>query len=580
MERRKHNSSKLKDLEDLTAEQKFILLKKEKSNLSQKEEVIYMGNKPIIDLNEQRTVFINVINIKNGKIEILGKIRGIFRQIGFNFYYEVDENKKELELIPSKYFKKEYEGEDYQEYYNFKIIEELEKITSIKFYYEFNGTKQIVVPWYTQKSKLNNKLDLCYQSDGYSIRIKDRELRISKNNQLINRGLLKQLIRKRKFKIILIRLFAKLYKRINKKQIWIISDRTEAANDNGLHFFKYANKVNDRNIKKYFVIAKETKDYNKVKQYGKVLPYNSLKYKLLFLVSTKIISSQADEWVTNAFNKSEGYYRDLYTFDFVFLQHGIIKDDMTRWLNKTNQNIDKFVTSAKKEYNSLLELEYGYDDTEVVLTGLPRYDNLKDSREKLIAIMPTWRKDISGKVNKLMGNREYSVDFRNTKYFKFYNGLINDKKLLNILKKNNYKGIFVVHPSNMPNFKDFEPNEIISVVEGFADYQDIFARATLLITDFSSVAFDFAYLRKPIIYSQFDEKTFFSGHLYTKGYYDYRIDGFGPVLNTKKEVIDEIEKSINNNCKLENKYKNRIEEFYCYNDTNNCKRLYDIITKE
>ena len=33
-------------------------------------------------------------------------------------------------------------------------------------------------------------------------------------------------------------------------------------------------------------------------------------------------------------------------FDFVFLQHGIIKDDLSKWLQKRNKKIDLFVTSA------------------------------------------------------------------------------------------------------------------------------------------------------------------------------------------------------------------------------------------
>ena len=49
-----------------------------------------------------------------------------------------------------------------------------------------------------------------------------------------------------------------------------------------------------------------------------------------------------------------------------------------------------------------------------------------------------------------------------------------------------------------------------------------------MLTDYSSVAFDFAYLRKPIVYAHFDKEAFFSGeHSYTAGYFDYERDGFG-----------------------------------------------------
>ncbi|MDT9414117.1 CDP-glycerol glycerophosphotransferase family protein [Escherichia coli] len=39
--------------------------------------------------------------------------------------------------------------------------------------------------------------------------------------------------------------------------------------------------------------------------------------------------------------------------------------------------------------------------------------------------------------------------------------------------------------------------------------QTAFKDADLLITDYSSVAFDIAYMKKPIIYFQFDSDTFF-----------------------------------------------------------------------
>lgn len=52
-------------------------------------------------------------------------------------------------------------------------------------------------------------------------------------------------------------------------------------------------------------------------------------------------------------------------------------------------------------------------------------------------------------------------------------------------------------------------------------YRDAFAEGSMMITDYSSVAFEFAYLRKPIVYYQFDKKAFFEKHTYRKGYFDY-----------------------------------------------------------
>ena len=91
--------------------------------------------------------------------------------------------------------------------------------------------------------------------------------------------------------------------------------------------------------------------------------------------------------------------------------------------------------------------------------------------------------------------------------------------------------------------------------------------------------FDFAYLKKPVIYTQFDLDTFYAEHLYEKGYFDYERDGFGPVCFDYESSVNEIVKYIQNDCKMEDKYIQRINRFYTFTDKNNCKRVYDEILK-
>ena len=63
------------------------------------------------------------------------------------------------------------------------------------------------------------------------------------------------------------------------------------------------------------------------------------------------------------------------------------------------------------------------------------------------------------------------------------------------------------------------------------------ARA-LLVTDYSSVAFNAAYLDRPVVYYQFDRDDVVRGRApRRKGYFDYERDGFGPVARTHDEAI-------------------------------------------
>ena len=101
----------------------------------------------------------------------------------------------------------------------------------------------------------------------------------------------------------------------------------------------------------------------------------------------------------------------------------------------------------------------------------------------------------------------------------------------------------------------------------------------LMVTDYSSVSYDFAYLKKPVIYAQFDIDTFFEGHTYTKGYFDDERDGFGPVCYNYEDTVNSIIKYIENDCKMDEKYEKRVNDFYYRFDTDNCKRVYKAILK-
>mgnify|MGYP002518679602 CR=1 FL=1 len=125
------------------------------------------------------------------------------------------------------------------------------------------------------------------------------------------------------------------------------------------------------------------------------------------------------------------------------------------------------------------------------------------------------------------------------------------------------------------SFLSFENKDIIE--DAIADYNKEFCEGAVLITDYSSVAFDFAYLGKPVIYSQFDKETFYQGHLYNEGYFKYERDGFGPVITELDAVVDELVDLIKNDCKNKEEYIKRREAFYFFNDKNSCERIHKAI---
>lgn len=375
-------------------------------------------------------------------------------------------------------------------------------------------------------------------------------------------------------KAVIARALARLYKRFVKKPIWIISDRLSRAGDNGEALFNYLNKTKFKSAKYIYAINRGS-DFSRLKKQGRVVDRASLKYKIIHLASDIIISSQAEDFVLNPFDYYGQPYKDILSKKkFVFLQHGVIKDDLSAWLNKYNKNIKGFVTSARAEYDSILnESKYHYTEKELWLTGLPRFDRLEGKDTKFIALMPTWRRYLAGGIDISNGKWRASERLENSEYVKFWNALINDPRLAKALSSHGYEMLLVPHP-NMQSMCDFiDTPPYVSVIND-ADYNHIYSISRLVITDYSSAVFDFAYLERPIIYAQFDKDEFFSGiHSYEKGYFDYERDGFGKVVYTLDETVESVIQCIENDCRIAPLYLERIGKFFAYRDKGSCERV-------
>lgn len=274
-----------------------------------------------------------------------------------------------------------------------------------------------------------------------------------------------------------------------------------------------------------------------------------------------------EPWRNRVLNVMSKNYRNS---KIVFLQHGITKDNVSNLIG-SEQNINLFICGAKPEYDYVLK-NFGFDESVVKYTGFARYDNLHNIQtKKQILLMPTWRQYIEC---------SDSNDFKETEYYKTYQSFINNKRLQSLLQQNDIEFVFYPHFEVQQYLKYFytkDKNIIIASKDKY-DVQTLLKESKLLITDYSSVFFDFAYMQKPSIFYQFDEDKFFREH-YKKGYFDYRRDGFGDVAIKEDELIDGIEKIIENNFEMEEKYKRRIKEFFPLHDKKNCERIYSEIVK-
>lgn len=343
---------------------------------------------------------------------------------------------------------------------------------------------------------------------------------------------------------------------------WLFMDRIEYADDNAEHLYRYIMNNRLRN-KIFFVLDKNSSDWARLYDEGfSLLEYGSKSHEIALRNCSVIISSHA------GFEQID-YFRDgsLKFKKFVFLQHGVTKDDLHKWLN--GKKIDLFVTTTQPEYNSIVNDDFNYRFTkkEVKFLGFPRFDYLFNhigEAENYILVTPTWRSYLD----------ENSFD--ESVYKKYWFSFLFSEKLSDLCLKYNYRVIIQPHP----NIRKFITRKEISPYISFSSgekYQDLFIKSKILITDYSSTAFDMAYMNKAVLYYQFDEKEFFSGvHTYQKGYFDYRKDGFGPVSTNTDELLLQLEELMKIG-KVPEVYKNRIDETFTLRDSNNCERCFNAI---
>lgn len=456
-------------------------------------------------------------------------------------------------------------------------------------FYAVNGDEKILLSpdQYGVYSKFaKNVPNLYYVKNSFIIKRKSKKILIQKNRKK-NRikselRMVKFLFQKKYFDIILIRLIYFCISIFKNKPIWIIRDNEDRAKDSGAEMFKFYSKWKYNNIAKvYFVLDKKSNDYKKLKAFGSIIQPDSFKYRLYHLLADKLIDTRGGINSKYIFGNKEIYFRDLCDWDYIWLIHGIMTRNESTWTNKFALNAKLFATCNEKEYESVIDPKngYGYNKNIVKLTGLPRHDSLKANKKKKILFLPTWRKHLAGDLKPGSSTRAYVKDFKENDYYKFYNSLINDKRLLSLMKTYGYTGDFYLHPSFIKQSDDFKGNEVISIGKKAADTNKLIGESSLLITDYSSAQFEGAYLDIPIIYAQYDQDNFSELHTGKEGYFVYENDGFGPVCKTVEETVDEIVSYIKNDCKNVEPYKSRAKNFFHYHDSNNCERVFNEILK-
>ena len=263
----------------------------------------------------------------------------------------------------------------------------------------------------------------------------------------------------------------------------------------------------------------------------------------------------------------------------VFLNHGVtaIHRVSNHWqfqrMRARYDSHDICTVSSEVEKRIFVE-ELGHPSTNLRITGITRLDGLhgvkpSDGPKKNILYIPTWRPWLrSGTYQALIGSRFYAEVFQ----------LLHDAALHSILSIGNASLTVLIHHVFHPFMKQLESlgGSTVQVLDMHScDIQATLQESDLLITDYSSISFDFAYMNRPVIFYQFDQEHFFSAR---GGYFANPHDELpGRTVTNRAGLLEELERVIRTGWRVDPAFEKRVMRFFEHRDGNNCQRVYDAI---
>ncbi len=360
------------------------------------------------------------------------------------------------------------------------------------------------------------------------------------------------------------------------KNIWLIGGHAgDIYNDNSKFFYEYM-LDNHKEVNTYWVVNKDSKVFDKIP--GEKLERGSIKNYLYYYNSKAIIFSHSPSADIAPFNFIvpilNVFHKNVVK---VYLNHGTISFKKRKPMNGTFKNqIDELIksynvaTASSKFEEDVMVDDWGMDKESVCIVGNARYDNLptnEKAQTKDILYTPTWRDWI----------KFDSGNFTNSDYFKNIMDFLNDENLNKILKEKDVKIKFYLHHLMHEFIDDIKENitgnQIVFLDKGVTLATEI-RKSSANITDYSSVAIDFLYMNRPILFYQFDIDKYKEE---IDSYIDLDNGIFGSLAYNKDEAVHKLIEIIENDFEVKEDQKNERDKFFRYNDNNNCERIYNCI---
>ena len=242
-----------------------------------------------------------------------------------------------------------------------------------------------------------------------------------------------------------------------------------------------------------------------------------------------------------------------------------IKNTSTwQYLISQNEYSSEIFKRAFDFKGEMLEIGYPRNDILINKNNREEIDEIKTKLnmpkdKKIILYAPTWRD------NKFYAKGEYKfateMDFD-----KLYEELSDE-----------YTLIVKFHYLVKENIDWTKYNDFIIECDADWDIQELYLISDMMITDYSSVMFDYSILKRPMIFFTYDLDDYKNN--LRDFYFDMVEEVPGPICRTNDEMIAYIKNYSEDNYKLEfgEKYKRWNEKFNEFDDGNACKKIIELI---
>ena len=254
----------------------------------------------------------------------------------------------------------------------------------------------------------------------------------------------------------------------------------------------------------FYIIDKREPDFDRVKKYKfQVLNFMSIRHMVYLLAAKNLVSTSER---TQAFHykarpcKVLDHMRET---PFFFLQKGVTGLMKLPGKYRKGEEEKAALVTVSSDWEKLIFEKLGYEEKEIALTGLARWDVLKDHSAGIrnILVMPTCRSWLDG---------VDSDTFAKSDYCRYYREFLQSQVLAEVLEAKGMTLTFVL-PRKLKKYMNLFETQTERIT--IYDYEsrpinELIMMCSLFITDYSSSAWDAYYLKKPVVFYQFDYEKY------------------------------------------------------------------------